>query len=139
MKTSLRRLISTLAIATVTLPAHAAGNENENPASACGITTHGTPLKLKGQQLTLTDPDSFFRVLGPGMLHTQRDGKDITIWYDILHLEQKRTLAAGQMIERRDCGVMFAVIRQGTTSKAMIHGLLGEDIDVILKGVVPSM
>lgn len=103
--------------------------------SACGITTHGIPLKTKAAALDWTgNADKLFDALGPGLLHTQRDGAGIVVWYDI-----KRTRSGTpQNSAGTDCGVMLALSTKGQQQTLTMKSLLAADIDQLLSGQVPN-
>jgi hypothetical protein len=104
--------------------------------SACGKTTNGMPMRAKAQQVNLNDPSTLYGAFGPPQLETTTDdGKRVTIWYDILH-ENRGTATA---YFRTDCGVLMAIIKDGSTIKTTMKGLLAEDIDLLLAGKSPNL
>lgn len=102
--------------------------------SVCGQTTHGKPLGLVAKKVNLTDSQSFFREFGSALLETTRDGKKISVWFDILHTQAGSASASS----RRDCGVMFAVTSDAGKTTNTMKSLGRTEIDDILKGQIPN-
>lgn len=132
MRLSLIGLIAALTVAAV--PAYAADDN-----SGCGPTTHGTNLKDKGSQVDPNDPASYYRALGPVLLHGERDGKTVDLWYDIHHESSVQAVGNGYWASRRDCGFMYAVARKGDTVQVIFQSLQPGDIDQILNKQIPSL
>jgi hypothetical protein len=103
--------------------------------SMCGVTTHGIPLKTKAAAIDWKgNPDKLFAALGPGQLHTQRDGAGIVVWYDIKHI---RT-GTPQNSAGTDCGVMLTLSTKSQEQTLTMKSLLAADIDLLLSGKVPN-
>lgn len=107
-----------------------AGND-----SACATTTDGSPLREKASSSNFFDPTSLFQTLGASQLQGTKDGKKVTIWYDIMHTVSAETAGA---YSRRDCGILIAVIDDGNKLRSTLMSLQRNEIDDLLKGVIPN-
>lgn len=103
--------------------------------STCGKTTHGIPMHDRLKTVDIRDAGALFKTFGPAQLTTRSEGKQYTIWYDILH-EESGTPTNGS---RHDCGVLVALIADGTTTKSVLRSLKDSDIDLLLAGKVKGL
>ena len=119
-------------LASVALLCAAPAIANE---SVCGTTTHGMPLKTKVAAIDWQGhSDKLFAALGPGQLHTQRDGAGIVVWYDIKRLRS----GTPQNSTGTDCGVMLVLSTKSEQQTLTMKSLLAADIDLLLSGKVPN-
>jgi hypothetical protein len=118
------------AIASITLATGAWAND-----SACGTTTHGSQLKAKAAQINLTVPKTIGPVLGTPNITATQDGAKVSAWFDIQHT--KTGIPGNQA--RTDCGVLIAVLEDGSTSKAIMKSLQANEIDLVLAGKLPKL
>ena len=107
--------------------------------SACGNTTHGIPLRSKGQMVDPKDPDSYFKTFGPALIEKTVDGAKTSVWYDISHAQSSATISGGTASTRKDCGVMFVLTVKGNNIKTTVKALQSDDIDALIAGKVPAI